>query len=616
THIGLNSIAINAPFPLFINHNLGRPLQLVELDLGNTGILDIFGIEQYPSLQSLNLANNGLQDLWPIQALSQLRSLDLSGNQIVDLFPLNNFTGLTALNLSGNSGLYFSSQIFPILARNNNLTRIGLNSIAINSPVPVFINQMTSKPYVLIELDLGNTGILDIYGIEQYQTLRSLNLANNGLLDIWPIQTLSQLQSLDLSGNQITDLYPLNGFTGLTALNLSGNSGINFTTQLLPIIDRNNNLTHIGLNGIAINAPLPPFFNPNTGQPYQLVELDLGNTGILDISGIDQYTTLQNINLSNNNLANIIPLISMSHLLQLDLSGNYAIKCIDLNALTQSLSTTVIVSPSSCVIGSAPSLQINEPLDGAIYLQGQAIKLVGTAYDPEDGLISTNTQWASSISGFLGTGEILLTQLQPGTHTLTASITDSDGNTSTSSIQITVEANTTPEITGLWSQDIVPGETITVYVFGKNFTRDGSTEVYLNGVRQLMVLPMSSELLILRVLVDPALYGNVTVATPSGTAVSSDLFGTPISNLEIKSIFPGTIKVGVTTSVVVFGDGFTTDGTTEVYFNGHRQLIVAAISNELLIVQLTPDFSISGQVTVTIPGVGTTTSSDYLIVTP
>ena len=59
----------------------------------------------------------------------------------------------------------------------------------------------------------------------------------------------------------------------------------------------------IGLNGIAINGPLPLFSNQASGRPYDLRVLDLGNTGLQNIVGIEQYDDLESLNAVIDNAA-------------------------------------------------------------------------------------------------------------------------------------------------------------------------------------------------------------------------------------------------------------------------------------------------------------------------
>lgn len=174
-----------------------------------------------------------------------------------------------------------------------------------------------------------------------------------------------------------------------------------------------------------------------------------------------------------------------------------------------------------------------------------------------------------------------------------------------------------PGITGIWPGSAAIGESISVFIFGSHFTLDGSTEVYFNGVRQYLVAPVSSEMLIVRVNVSASLFGAVNVVTPLGSANSGSQFGVPASGLQLTGVWPGNVVTGEATSVFLFGSGFTLDGTTEVYFNGIRQYLLAPVSSEMIIVRLgSPTAALSGPVTITVPGVGSVNSSQDLIVAP
>ncbi|HEV3133264.1 MAG TPA: hypothetical protein VG348_01000, partial [Acidimicrobiia bacterium] len=61
------------------------------------------------------------------------------------------------------------------------------------------------------------------------------------------------------------------------------------------------------------------------------------------------------------------------------------------------------------------------------------------AMDAEDGNVSSNIQWTSSKNGALGVGaSISKSNLAVGTHTITASVTDTGGKTASTSIAITI----------------------------------------------------------------------------------------------------------------------------------------------------------------------------------
>ena len=78
----------------------------------------------------------------------------------------------------------------------------------------------------------------------------------------------------------------------------------------------------------------------------QLTTLVCTYSGIETLSGLGRFTQLKTINLANNQLKNIKPLLFFGQLQRLDLSGNLHLDCADIKALTDLLPTAPITSPS------------------------------------------------------------------------------------------------------------------------------------------------------------------------------------------------------------------------------------------------------------------------------
>ena len=173
------------------------------------------------------------------------------------------------------------------------------------------------------------------------------------------------------------------------------------------------------------------------------------------------------------------------------------------------------------------------------------------------------------------------------------------------------------DINGIWPSTANPGDNLSVFIFGENFTTDGSTEVYFNGIQQFLVAPVTEDMLIVRLInVQPALFGPVTVVTPSDSETSETSFGVPTTGLTINGIWPRQGTIGEYISIFIFGSEFTTDGTTEVYFNGIRQWVVAPVSTDMLIVRVLGDATLSGPVAVYTPPGGTVTAPEPLVFEP
>ena len=90
---------------------------------------------------------------------------------------------------------------------------------------------------------------------------------------------------------------------------------------------------------------------------------------------------------------------------------------------------------------TAPQATITAPADGASVTQNTTIDFTGSASDTEDGDLSASLSWSSDLDGALGTGSAVAATLSRGTHVVTASVTDSAGATSTTSISVQVTKN-------------------------------------------------------------------------------------------------------------------------------------------------------------------------------
>src|SRR6185503_16846322 len=79
-------------------------------------------------------------------------------------------------------------------------------------------------------------------------------------------------------------------------------------------------------------------------------------------------------------------------------------------------------------VNAKPTVAITAPATGAFFTPGQPVTFTSSATDAEDGNVAASTQWTSSLDGLLGTGAPLtVNTLRTGSHTITARVTDRDG---------------------------------------------------------------------------------------------------------------------------------------------------------------------------------------------
>ncbi len=86
-----------------------------------------------------------------------------------------------------------------------------------------------------------------------------------------------------------------------------------------------------------------------------------------------------------------------------------------------------------------PAVNVINPASGTAFDAGVDIPLLGGAYDAEDGSLPASAlTWTSNRDGALGDGTRVMKKLSPGPHTLSLHAQDSDGNVSTSQVEIVV----------------------------------------------------------------------------------------------------------------------------------------------------------------------------------
>ena len=84
----------------------------------------------------------------------------------------------------------------------------------------------------LQSLEVRETQIRDLTGLELATNLSDLRLVENGIVDVSALSNLTDLTKLNLGGNSISDISPLEGLTNLTEL-LLGNNNISDISTLV-----------------------------------------------------------------------------------------------------------------------------------------------------------------------------------------------------------------------------------------------------------------------------------------------------------------------------------------------------------------------------------------------
>lgn len=143
-------------------------------------------------------------------------------------------------------------------------------------------------------------------------------------------------------------------------------------------------------------------------------------------------------------------------------------------------------------VDRAPALRIETPVDGARNWARAGLTLRASAWDPEEGNLSSRILWRSSALGVLGVGPEVRPAIPAfGDHTVTAEVTDSAGNRRVSTVNLRGSATVDP-VGGIWHNPLIPGEFV---AFNRNvhdqwvltfFTyRNGRPHWYLSSSSRL-----------------------------------------------------------------------------------------------------------------------------------
>ena len=304
---------------------------LTRLEVPNSNISDLNGLEFATGLISLDLSYNIISDITPLSGLTNLTSLDLSYNIISDITPLSGLTNLTSLRLHDN----FFSDISPLsgltrlellslyditirdrsfLSRLSNLSEADIPDANLRAAIKTNLGKASDETITgfemafLSELEAPNSNISDLTGLELATNLTSLDLGymavdgfvrnSNSISDLSPLSNLTRLRTLDLYNTGISDITLLSDLTSLEWLILSSNdiSDVSALSGLTSLIYLNLSLT-----AISNIAPLSGL----TSLRY----LYLYNTSISDVSALSGLTKLELLYLRNNSISDLSPLV-------------------------------------------------------------------------------------------------------------------------------------------------------------------------------------------------------------------------------------------------------------------------------------------------------------------
>lgn len=308
---------------------------IYSLDVSNSNISNLTGIEYFTLLNTLNCSNNAIQLLNLNSLAAHLADLNCSSNQLQSL-DLSPFLLLWNLDCSNNqlTSLNVSGLIYleTLSCSSNQLTSLNVNGLSGLKDLACGLNHISSlschnllqleglncSNNQMTTLDLLNLPNLNILGCPN-NLLTTLDLSNftglqilycrDNILQTLNVQGLSSLMTLTCSNNHLTSLN-LSGLSSLIGLYSDGNQLTSIDVSPLTSVHvlevSSNLLTSIDITSI-----------PNLQQFFclynQLTSLNLSgmtNLGWLNIKSnnisaldISNLPNLQSLTCSNNPIA-------------------------------------------------------------------------------------------------------------------------------------------------------------------------------------------------------------------------------------------------------------------------------------------------------------------------
>ena len=306
--LGIDSGAINGSVP---TANISG---ITFLDVSKKNISFLDGIEDFSSLENLICFSNNLSTI-DVSNLTNLKSLLCGDNFLKGLSVVDN-SNLETLNCSDNQiqNLNLSSNIElkSLSCSGNQISQFDLSSnVNLN-----FLNISNNR--ISGEFIISNNNNLESLFCASNQ-ITTLNLVSNG-----------QLINLDASYNELTVLNLQNGFNNLlTTINSQGNSELNciqidngFTPpdsgwvkddwtfysenvcdDIYTYIPDDNFEAYLEANGLGDNIADNNFVL--TANISVLTNLPISGNSISDLTGIEDFIALTNLDCSNNDLTTL-----------------------------------------------------------------------------------------------------------------------------------------------------------------------------------------------------------------------------------------------------------------------------------------------------------------------
>jgi Leucine-rich repeat (LRR) protein len=290
---------------------------VVSLDVRNLNISSIVGIEDFTALETLNVNDNNITslDISNNINLKFLRavdngfaSLDVTNNPLLEDIRVEQ-NALSSIDLSNQPNL----RILQI--DRNNLNAIDLSTNTQLTRCRIFYNNLTT-------LDLSNNPLLGEVTV-YFNNLETLDLRSGGNTNINSFRADNNPNLTCISVDDAA--YSTTNWTGTDAqTSFSETEYCRYTA--IPDAFFENALNFYGYDDISGDGQVP------TALIETVVTLEMINNGIADLTGIEDFTALEELNIAGNSI-DILDLSSNINLIKVNCEAN-GIDTVNLTGLT------------------------------------------------------------------------------------------------------------------------------------------------------------------------------------------------------------------------------------------------------------------------------------------
>lgn len=342
----LTTLLLNENFIVNINA-LSSLENLIELNLSENDVYDLRPLKALVNLKTLDLGGNRIKDIWPLENLTSLEVLDISDNiDVITFLPLKELENLVSLNLEGirsnhqcQKGLSFLNG-FKHLKSLRAYAYLGKTSYVYYCPVDP---ELLSKLSGLTELSFWDHSIRDLSCIAHLTELESLCVDSRAITDINILSTFVKLKSLTLILDRVEDLSPIAGLENLEVLSL--NCPLVTDYSLLANFPNLKELT------IACVGDNDEQFIDNIKNPSQLRKLCLSEFKAPNANCLDAFTNLEKLELSGEGTISYAAFAKLRELivndawqdqyLDLDTLPNGTLECLTVDCSNDSIPSKI-----------------------------------------------------------------------------------------------------------------------------------------------------------------------------------------------------------------------------------------------------------------------------------